>query len=103
LPDEDVHVPATDRRDVHEAVIVDVLHDDADLVDVTIQQDRGAPAWIDLGHAVARNVGYDIVRKGFGLRTPHPTRQGLESRRPGGVQEAFKEGDRIGFQHGRSV
>ena len=39
LADEDLRVPAADGRDVDEAVVVDVLHDQADLVAVPGQHD----------------------------------------------------------------
>src|SRR5689334_17410971 len=56
LPDEDLRIPPTNRRRIHEAVVVDVLDDEADLVDVTVEHDGRRAARVDLRHAVAGDV-----------------------------------------------
>src|SRR6185436_3558793 len=71
LADEHLRVPAADRRDVHETLVVDVLDDDADFVDVSVEQDGGAARWVHFGDAVARDVRPNILGKLLGLGAPH--------------------------------
>ena len=56
LSDQHLWIPATDRLDVGVALIVDVVDDDADLVDVTGQHDRWLAFAADLGEAVAGDI-----------------------------------------------
>jgi hypothetical protein len=93
LADEHLRVPATDRRDVHEALVVDVLHDHADLVDVAIEHDGDGTGAVDLGHAVAGDVGRDLVGEGLGFGPPDARRDRLVPGRGGRVEETLEEGD----------
>src|SRR5687767_227339 len=56
LRDKHLWIPAANRRDVGEPLVVDVSHDDADLVDVTREHDRRRALGIHLGDAVAGDI-----------------------------------------------
>ena len=91
------HPPIGDGID--EAVVVDVLHDDADLVDVAVEHDRRRAARIDLGHAVARDVGRDTLGEGRRLFAPDARGGPFEARRSGRVEQALEERQRARAQH----
>ena len=40
LTDEHLRIPAANRRDVNESVVVDVLNDETDLIEVAVEHDR---------------------------------------------------------------
>src|SRR5205823_1506083 len=91
LSHQHLRVPTADRRDVNEAVVVDVLRDDTDLVDVAVEQDRGTARRIDLGEAVAGHVDAHFVGEGLRLRAPGAAGQRLEAGWSGRVQQPFEK------------
>ena len=80
LADEDLGIPAADRGEVEEALVVDVGDDQADLVDVPDDRDqRGVFVFADRGDAATEAVGGDLRRS----RRPRarPWRRRVRSRR----------------------
>src|SRR6185437_5755174 len=100
LRDQHLRVPAANGRDVRVAVIVDVLHDDADLVDVPRDHDRRTAVTIHTGHAVAVHVAAHL-REWCGLVPPHLRWCGLETRGTGRVEQTLQKRDRTLSEHGR--
>ena len=47
LAKQDLQIPSADRIDSDESIAVDVFNDQADLITVSIQQDRDCPLRID--------------------------------------------------------
>ena len=62
LTEQNLYVPAADRLNVEEAVVVDVLHHQADLVAVAGKHDARLAARMHDGHDIAVAVGADLVR-----------------------------------------
>src|SRR5688572_28882424 len=91
LPHQHLRIPPPDRSDVRETLVVDVLHDEADLVDVTIEHDRGRTLGVDLGEAVPGDVTADFRREGLRLFAPYARRNGLETGWPRGIEQALEE------------
>src|SRR5688572_25245591 len=91
LPDEHLRIPTADRADVREPLVVDVLHDEPDLVDVTIEHDGRRAFGIDLGEAVAGDVTPDFRGEGLRLFAPYAGGNGLESGWPRGIEQTLEE------------
>ena len=97
LADEDDRVPAADAGEPQEPVVVDVVDDQADLVDVPDDRDR--PAAAGPGHARdggADGVVGDLGEGGRGL-AEHGRGRLLVARRPGRGQELV---ERLWHPHG---
>ena len=62
LAEQNLHVPAADRLDVEEAVVVDVLHHEADLVAVPGEHDARRSVRLSLGMADGEDVAVRSVR-----------------------------------------
>jgi hypothetical protein len=99
LSDQHLGIPSADRRDVHKAVVIDVLHDDADLIDVSVDEDRRLAVGIDLRVAVPGDVDRDIVRELLRLRAPAPSGERLEARGSWRIEEALEKRDGFWSQH----
>ncbi len=87
LSHEHLRIPAADGADEEIALVVDVVHHEADLVDVTGQHDRGRAALADLGEGVPVDVGPHAIGEALGLRTPGARCGGLEARGSGRVEQ----------------
>ena len=103
LRDEHLGIPSTDRRDVDEAVIVDVLHDHTDLIDVAVEHDRRVPAGVDLRHAVPGDVDRDFLGERLRLGAPDARRDCFEARGGGSVEQTLEEAERGRTDHGSVV
>ena len=93
LRDEHLWVPTADRLEVDVAVVVDVGDNDANLINMTGQQNRGTAVPFYRGEAVSQHVGLD-GGKGGGFGTPDARRCALETGRARRVEEALQEGNR---------
>src|SRR5450756_906761 len=98
LSDEDLWIPATNRLDVGEALVVDVADDDADLIDVAGQHDRRLAAAIYFGEAVAGDVATHL-REFLCVVAPHLCGRGLEAGRARRIEQLFQKAERIGSYH----
>ena len=97
-PGEDPHalshqhlgIPSAHRAEPEEAVIVDVVDDQADLVDVAEHGKAGRAVLVRDSEARAQPVVADGGKPGRVL-APHAGRQPLVAARPGRVQQAVEE------------
>ena len=91
LGDQHLRIPPANRRDVRKALVIDVGHDDADLVDVTCEHDRGRPPLLTsamlLPATSPRHLG-----EMFGFFAPDLRRRGLEARGSGRIEQLVEEG-----------
>jgi hypothetical protein len=99
LGDENLRIPAADRRDVDEALVVDVLDDEADLVDVAVEHDRRRPCRIDDGDTVAGDIATHFGRERTGLIAPDSRGCGLEARRSRRVEQTPEKDEGGVVQH----
>ena len=92
LAEQDLHVPAADRLDVEEAVVVDVLHHQGDLIAVPGQHDaRPAAPGLTHGDDVAVPIGADLVGERPGPGADHVLDGVLEAGRAGRLQQVFEK------------
>src|SRR5688572_12903440 len=98
LSGENLGIPASDRSDEREALVVDPGDDDADFVDVPREHDRNGRTLVYYCDAVARDVACD--RSEFlRLLAPEPRRRGFETAWAGNVKKLFQERDGLGTEH----
>ena len=90
---QNLWVPPANRRDVHEAIIVDVGDLQAYFIDVSREHDSGTSGWIHHCERIARNVGFHGAGEGLGLLTPNTGRANFEAGRPRGVEKPLEKGD----------
>ena len=90
LADQHLRVPAADGLDIEEAVVVDVLDDQPDLVAVAGQHhpQRGVGV-LDHDH-VAVQVGADLVGEVLDVIADEPLQRALIARRAGRFQERLR-------------
>jgi hypothetical protein len=93
LPDEHLGIPPPDPTHVQVALVIDVVHDQPDLIDVTGQHDHRRPAGIDRGQTVPRHVAPHVGER-MGVIAPDPRRPTLESRGPRRIQQTLEKRDR---------
>jgi hypothetical protein len=86
LSDQHLWVPTADWRWIDVAFVVDVLHDQPDLVDVAVEHDRRRSAGIDFCHAVAGDVCGDVDGERRRLFAPDASGSAFETRRAGRVE-----------------
>ena len=98
LSDENLRIPAADRLDVGVALIIDVVDDDADLVDMARQHHRRVAVAIHLGETVAGDIAAHFCKL-FCVLAPDFGGRGLEARRARGVEELLQEGEGFGRDH----
>src|SRR3954465_6093155 len=98
LANQYLRVPSADRLDVRVALIVDVVDDDADLVDVAGEHDRRSTRSADFGEAVTGDVAAD-GGKLSGVLAPDLGGGALETGGPWCIEEFLKEAERIGGDH----
>jgi hypothetical protein len=96
LAHQHLRVPPPDLVDVQVAILPNVGHLQADLVDVTRQHHDGATAGVHRGVGVAADVDPDVPGESGCFFPPHASRPHLKTRRSGGVQKAFEKGDVVG-------
>src|SRR5213080_26795 len=80
LADQNLWVPATDRRDVNESVVVDVLNDQPNFVEMTVEHDRRRTLGVHFRHAIASDVGAHMLRESRCLLSPDAARRRLVAR-----------------------
>ena len=73
-------------------VVVDMLDDESDLIDMTVEHDRRTTLRIDFSHAVAGHVRGDDVGEGAGLLTPDSRGRTFVAGWPGCVEKALEKG-----------
>ena len=98
LADEYLWIPAADRLDVAVALIIDVVDDDADLIDVAGEHDRRTTVALHFREAVAGDVAAHL-RELLRLVAPDFGGRGLEARRSGSVEQLLEEGQGFGGDH----
>ena len=106
LADQHLRVPAAERPDAQEPVVVGVLaldvgDDQPDLVQVPEQQDGRPGLGPDAGERVAEDVAGD-AREGARVPAPHGRRRLLVTGGCRGPQQLVEERAR-GGQHGRDA
>src|SRR5438876_10499923 len=84
-------IPTANRRYVYVPVVIDVLDNDADLVDVPVKKDRRVTFRIDLRHGIAGDVDDYIVGECFCFGAPGTSGQRLEARRPWRVEQTLQK------------
>src|SRR6185503_15286092 len=99
LSDENLRIPSADRRHVDETLVVDVLHDEPDLVEMAVEHDGRRPLGVHLRHAVAGDVATNILRESRCFFPPHATGGGFITRRSWRIEQALQEGDRRLAEH----
>jgi hypothetical protein len=99
LSDEHLRVPAADRRRVDETLVVDVLHDQPDLVDVAIEHDRRRSARVDLCHGVAGDVAGDLISERRRFFAPNAGGWRLEAGWSRRIEQTFQKRQRGRAQH----
>src|SRR5215217_2324051 len=103
LSDHDLVVPAAEWREPEEALLVDVGNNEANLVDVSGEQDfrcvRRIVPRFDPGKRAANNVVGYLVRERRSFVSPDLSWSRLVAGRARGVQKPAQEGDRSVF-HG---
>ncbi len=91
LTDEHLRIPTADRRDVDETVVVDELHDQADLVAMSGQHHPQGGSGVSRGDHVAVNVGPHLVGKRRGIVPNHLLDRALIPRRAGRCQDLLEK------------
>src|SRR5262249_21888252 len=98
LAQENLHVPASDRLNVQEAVIVDILHHEPDLIAVAGEHDAGLASGVDHRDDIAVPISANLVCKTLGPGSDNFLNGTLESGRTGRFEKIFKK--RVGdFLH----
>ncbi len=98
LADQDLGVPAADRREVEKAVVVDVHDHHADLVEMAGEHHPRLARGVQRREAVARDVNLGRG-EGLGLVAPQPRRPELEAGRPRRVEQPLEEPERAIVHH----
>ena len=81
LAHEDLRVPAAHLAEPQEALVVDVRHDQPDLVDVAHHHEPSRAASGHQGGRRTHNVGSHLSAERLGRRSPHRRGRGLVARR----------------------
>jgi hypothetical protein len=95
LTDQDLRIPAADRADPHETLVVDPGDDDPDLVDVSGEHDGDGCALVGDGDTVAGDIARDVGHLAC-LIAPDGGRLGLEATGPGRIEKLFEKCDGSG-------
>src|SRR5262249_28100556 len=91
LAEQDLHVPAADRLDVKEALVVDVLGNEADLIAMAGEHDAQLPLRIADGDDISMPIGRDFIGE---FPRPGPDdilNRTLVTGRTGSMKQVFKE------------
>jgi len=98
LPDQHLRIPAANRLDVGVALVVDVIDDDADLIDVAGQHDYRLAAAIHLCQAVAGDVATHL-REFLCVVAPQLRGRGLEAGRTRRIEEFLQKAEGFSGDH----
>jgi hypothetical protein len=91
LPQQDLNIPAADRLDIEEAILVDVLHHQADLIAVAGEHDARLAARVQDRKDVAVAVRAHFIRIGTGPGADHLLHGTFEAGRAGGLEKIFEK------------
>src|SRR6516225_12299443 len=100
LTQENLHVPAADWLDIQEAVVIDVLHHQADLIAMPGEHDARLAARIERGNHVAVPIGADFVGMCLGPVADDVLHRSFKTGGAWSFEEVFEKNQRL-ILHGK--
>ena len=91
LTEQNLHVPAADRIDSDKSEVVNVTHDQSNLVTVCVEQNRRSAVRVHGGHDVSMHVGCDLSREHGCERTHHFLNTLFDTGCAWGLKQVFKK------------